>query len=75
MSEYMFAAETGKLSQREEKRLERIARAASVEFSERVDFNYVNLPGNGWRRWFAVDDRGTPMTKNVEAFVLRRLES
>ena len=52
--EFMFGVRKGKLTAREERRRERIARKHGVVF------NYGDFPGNGWMSWFAGPNYGEP---------------
>lgn len=52
--EFMFGVRKGKLTAREERRRERIARKHDVVF------NYFNDPGNGWVSWFSGPNYGEP---------------
>jgi hypothetical protein len=69
MSEYFFGVGTGKVPDVICKRLDKIATKHGATFT------MVNMPGEGWRYWFACPNRGAPFDGAVAKAVLDEVEA
>lgn len=59
MSQYLFGVKNGKLDAKEQRLRRRVAKKHGVEWV------YVNLPGDGYRSWFAGPNLGFPFDRNL----------
>ena len=56
----LFCVEYGKLTRKEQRRRDEIAKRISGEWGKDIDFYYIDDPGEGWKSWFSAPNRGAP---------------
>ena len=64
---YLFGCKAGKLTEADAKRHE----AAAVKHG--VDFYHSDMPGEGWKSWFAGPNLGEPFDRHLAADVMASL--
>lgn len=57
MSEHYFGLQSGTISKRTVNKRDKIAREVG---GERCGYTYANIPGDGWRGWGFIPNRGAP---------------
>ena len=67
MNIYLFGCKAGKLTAAEAKRDD----AAAAKHG--VDFFHANMPGEGWKSWFAGPNMGEPFDRRLAESVAKEL--